>query len=313
MYRTFPKSKNQPELGQLSLSFLDDKNWSEFLGTKGLTLLMGDKEAGPYIYFSSSAPMEDEMKVGIAHGHDADTWRISIQGTTNMGKYAYTKSQFRFQDGGIPYPGDNFTWGPEGGFGIVIFADRRGFPVRPVDPKLAEKVAAAQQPMVERTGVDLQHPCPGAPAIRCTLGDTKYGHLDGSFETAESWPEIAPGARAAVSVLGEPIVGPVLVLLQSDPGVLVVPAVTLATETLHIVVDGSCVVDGETKKLGDFWVVETGEQSAVVAGSNGSSHALVIGNRQALDGFDVSNSADVKAIVWAENLRVITADLIAKL
>lgn len=55
--------------------------------------------------------MHEQMKVGVAHGYDADNWRISIQGTTNVGKYAYTGRQFRFQDGGLPYPGDNFTWG----------------------------------------------------------------------------------------------------------------------------------------------------------------------------------------------------------
>ncbi len=309
MLRTFPKSDNFSPTGQLALSFREAENWSEFLGCKGLTLLMGDEDAGPYIYFSSSEPMQDQMNVGIAHGHDADTWRISIQGTTNVGKYAYTESQFRFQDGGISYPGDNFTWGPDGGYGIVIFADRRGFPVRPVDANIAAKAAAAQQPMVERMGIDLQHPCPGAPAIRTTIGATRHGHLDSSFETAAHWPEIAPGTRAAVSVLGEPTVGPVLVMLHSDPGALVVPAGTLACETLHIVVDGSCEVDGETRTLGDFWAAEAGQQSAVVAGSNGLSHALLIGNRQAVAGFDVSK----KTAIWADNLRDITSTLLAQL
>jgi hypothetical protein len=309
MLRTFPKNQNSSQAGHLDLSFREAENWSEFLGCKGLTLLMGDEDAGPYVYFSSSEPMQDEMKVGIAHGHDADTWRISIQGTTNVGKYAYTESQFRFQDGGISYPGDNFTWGPDGGYGIVIFADRRGFPVRPVDPNIAAKAAAAQQPMVERMGIDLQHPCPGAPAIRTTIGETKHGHLDSSFETATNWPEIAPGTRAAISVLGERTVGPVLVMLRSDPGALVVPAGTLAAETLHIVVDGSCEADSETRTMGDFWVKEAGQQSEVVAGANGMSHALLISNRQAVAGFDVSRNA----ATWADNLRSTTSSLISQL
>ena len=98
-------------------------------------------------------------------------------------------------------------------------------------------------------------------------------------------------------------------MLHSDPGALVAPAGTLASETLHMVVDGSCQVDGETRTLGDFWVAQAGQQSEVIAGASGMSHALLIGNRQAVAGFDVSKDA----VTWVDNLRATTSALLAQL
>ena len=276
--------------GQVAMSFRDVERWGQYGDGRGLVLMLGDATAGPWVFFSCFGPMENEMPRGFAHGHDSDNWRISIQGTTNMGKYAYTQSQFRFQDGGVPYPGDNVAWGPQGGYGIVMFADRRGWPVRPVDEKLVEQMETQQNAYSQQMGIEVLHPCPGAPAIRTTLGDTTHGHLDSGFDSAADWDEIVPGTRAAVSVMGEPTLGPVLVLLNSDSGAQAVPAGNLSTETLHVVAGGSCVVDGATKMLGDFWLTESGAQSEVVAGPDGLSHVLVIGERQALPAFNVADN-----------------------
>ena len=71
------------------------------------------------------------MPLSFAHAHASDNWRISVRGTTNMGRDTYEQGQFRFHDGGVPYASDNFAWGPDGGYGIIMFADRRGFAIRP--------------------------------------------------------------------------------------------------------------------------------------------------------------------------------------
>lgn len=291
MYST-PVSKVNPAVnGQVNLSFRDVEGWRRFFGVgKSLDLLMGDDTAGAYILFSCFGPMEDEMPRGPAHGHDSDTWRISIQGTTNVGKYAYTQGQFRFQDGSITYPGDNVAWGPQGGYGMLIFADRRGWPARPVDKKFQERAAVQQKPFSDKLGIQVEHTRPDASStIRTTLGETFHGHLDSSFETAGDWNEVSTGTRAAVSLMGERRVGPVLVLLNSDPGARVVPAGRLGTEALHVIAEGSCTVDGATKTLGDFWLSEAGAQSEVVAGPEGLSHVLVIGERQMLPKFIVGD------------------------
>ena len=80
------------------------------------------------------------MPLSFAHAHASDNWRISVRGTTNMGRDTYEQGQFRFHDGGVPYASDNFAWGPEGGYGIIVFADRRGFAIRPVKAEIAERI-----------------------------------------------------------------------------------------------------------------------------------------------------------------------------
>ena len=52
------------------------------------------------------------MPLSFAHPHASDDWRISVRGTTNMGRDAYEQGQFRFHDGGVPYASDDFAWGP---------------------------------------------------------------------------------------------------------------------------------------------------------------------------------------------------------
>ena len=66
-------------------------------------------------------------------------------------------------------------------------------------------------------GIDVQDPCPGAPAIMTTLGPTTLAHLDAGFDTSEQWNEIVPGVRMAAGLAGEPTCGPVLVFVDSRP------------------------------------------------------------------------------------------------
>src|SRR5919112_1315415 len=88
----------------------------------------------------SVTPPADQMPLSFAHAHASDNWRISVRGTTNMGRDAYAQGQWRFHDGGVPYASDNFAWGPEGGYGIIVFADRRGFAIEPVKASIATEV-----------------------------------------------------------------------------------------------------------------------------------------------------------------------------
>ena len=116
------------------ISFREAEEWGDFNNGKDLAMLIGDPTCGPLIEATSRPPEEEEPFRAPAHGHPSDNWRITLQGTTNMGKDAYGAGQFRFQDGGVPYAGDNLAWGPKGGFGILVFADRRGSPIRFVKP-----------------------------------------------------------------------------------------------------------------------------------------------------------------------------------
>ena len=184
-------------------------------------------------------PSDVQMPLSFAHAHASDNWRISVRGTTNMGRDTYEQGQFRFHDGGVPYASDNFAWGPEGGYGIIVFADRRGFAILPVKAEIAERVTPAQEAAGTFLGIDMQNPCPGAPAIATTMGPTVRSHLDGGFDTSEQWDEIAPGVRMAAGLAGEPTGGPVLVFLNGAAGTEVLPIRSIGSETIVAPVSGS--------------------------------------------------------------------------
>jgi len=167
-----------------------------------------------------------------------------------MGRDAYEQGQFRFHDGGVPYASDNFAWGPDGGYGIIMFAER---------------VTPEQEASGAFLGIDMQDPGPGAPAIARTLGPTTGAHLDGGFDGSATWDEIAPGVRMAAGLAGEPTCGPVLAFLDCAAGTEAVPARSISTETIVAPVSGS-IDAGTTLTQGDVRVEESDvEQPALVA------------------------------------------------
>ena len=220
------------------------------MGATILPIMVGDDHCGPFIVLSYVEPSEEQMPLSFAHAHASDNWRISVRGTTNMGRDAYEQGQFRFHDGGVPYASDNFAWGPDGGYGIIMFADRRGFAIRPVKPEIAARVTPEQEAGGAALGIDMRDPCPGAPAIATTMGPTTQAHLDGGFDASEEWDEIAPGVRMAAGIAGEPTCGPVLVFLDCAAGCEAVPTRSIGSETIVAPVSGSIDAGGATLAAG---------------------------------------------------------------
>jgi hypothetical protein len=269
--------------GHVDASFDDRAGWSESLGAEILGILAGDDHCGPFIVLSYVEPMEEQMPLSFAHAHASDNWRISVRGTTNMGRDTYEQGQFRFHDGGVPYASDNFAWGPDGGLGILMFADRRGFAIRPVKAEIAATVVPEQAAAGAFLGIDLQDPCPGAPAIATTMGPTTRSHLDGGFDTSGAWDEIAPGVRMAVALAGEPTAGPVLVFLDGAPGSEVVPPRAIGSDTIVAPVTGSIDAAGTALGQGDVRVEEPGvEHPGLVAGPDGVQLVVIFADRRAL-------------------------------
>ena len=291
-------------------SFREAEEWVDFSNGKDLALLLGDRDCGPLIELTSRPPEPEEMPRAPAHGHASDNWRITIQGTTNMGRYAYGAGQFRFQDGGVPYAGDNLAWGPAGGFGIIMFADRRGSPIRFVDPnhEFQAGADAGARAFADAYGFALRDPCPGAPA----------------FHPHDPWPDAAraPGygvrgiglvggsdtRRAACDLparRGDGRAGPGAAALRSR-ALRRARRGRFRPKCSMRIVAGSCVVDGShrelsagereglaprKKRLGDAWVTEPGPQPEVVAGPGGLSHIVVFADRRAVGGFTASGDA----------------------
>jgi hypothetical protein len=283
MYRILSTTPMTPVDGHVDIDFEDRTAWSENGGATILSIMMGDEHCGPFVALSYVEPTTTQMPLSFAHAHASDNWRISVRGTTNMGRDAYAQGQFRFHDGGVPYASDNYAWGPDGGYGIIMFADRRGFPIRPVKAELLEQMMPAQEGFGRAMGIDVQDPCPGAPAIITTLGPTARAHLDGGFDTSEQWAEIAPGVRMAAGLAGEPTCGPVLVFVDCAAGTEAVPARSIGSETIVAPVSGSIDAAGATMNQGDVRLEEVDvDHPALVAGPDGAQVVLIFADRRAL-------------------------------
>jgi hypothetical protein len=269
--------------GHVDASYTDRAGWAEDLGATILGIMVGDDRCGPFVVLSYVEPCEEQMPLSFAHAHASDNWRISVRGTTNMGRDTYEQGQFRFHDGGVPYASDNFAWGPDGGYGMIMFADRRGFAIRPVKAKIAEKITPQQEAAGAFLGIEMKDPCPGAPAIATTMGPTTQSHLDGGFDAADEWAEISAGVRMAAGLAGEPECGPVLVFLDSAAGGEAIPAHSIGSETIVAPVSGSVSAAGATLTQGDVRVEESDvEHPALVAGPDGAQLVVIFADRRAL-------------------------------
>jgi len=283
MYRILSTTPMEAVDGHVDATYADRTGWSEDMGASILPIMVGDDHCGPFIVLSYVAPMDEQMPLSFAHAHASDNWRISVRGTTNMGHDTYEQGQFRFHDGGVPYASDNFAWGPEGGYGIIMFADRRGFAIRPVKAEIAAKITPQQEAGGALLGIDMRDPCPGAPAIATTMGPTVRAHLDGGFDTSDEWDEISPGVRMAAGLAGEPTCGPVLVFVDCAAGREAVPVRSIGSETIVAPVSGSIDVAGVTLVQGDVRVEEGDvEHPALVAGPDGAQLVVIFADRRAL-------------------------------
>jgi hypothetical protein len=283
MYQILSTTPMEPVDGHVDATYTDRTGWSDDMGAQVLAIMMGDERCGPFVVLSYVEPSDEQMPLSFAHAHASDNWRISVRGTTNMGHDTYEQGQFRFHDGGVPYASDNFAWGPDGGYGIIMFADRRGFAIRPVKAKIAERLAPQQEAAGALLGIDMQDPCPGAPAIRTTMGPTERAHLDGGFDTSSDWDEISPGVRMAVGIAGERDCGPVLVFLDCAPGREALPPRSIGTEAIVAPVSGSIDAAGTTLAHGDVRVEEADvDHPALVAGPDGVQLVVIFADRRAL-------------------------------
>ena len=284
MYRILMPEPIEASDGKVDLDFRDPSRWPAYVGNGfGVTTMLGDEQAGPMVFLSSFPPNPEQMPTGFSHAHASDNWRITVRGTTNMGRDAYTEGQFRFQDGGVPYPSDNVAWGPEGGFGIIMFADRRGFAIRPVKAEIAERLGPQQEQVGKTLGIDMRDPCPGAPAIATSVGGTTRGQLVSGFERADSWPEVTSGVRLTAALLGEPSCGPVMLLTRGAPGTTVLPARLISTEVVQAVVAGTATIGDEVLDSCRVRIEEADTAGApIVAGPDGLSLVTIVADRRAV-------------------------------
>jgi hypothetical protein len=275
------------------LSFHDTGAWPIRFGDMANTSVkVGDDTCGPIIGPVACQP-GTVPPPAAAHAHASDTFRIILRGTFKMGPEMYGPGEFRFQQGWRPYPGED-ALGDDGLWMAVFVADRRGMRARyvkepPPDSPEAQ-VAVEMHRYFGRTyelkGGDVwfsddPKDTAGPSALASSLGPIKSGKRNGSFADADSWTTSHPGTREAVSILGDPICGPVVVLTATEPNGVVTPPCRFDTEVFRMIVAGACEIDGRRYEKGDMRIDRAGEWfGPVVAGPEGMQQVVVIGDRR---------------------------------
>jgi len=277
----------------------------------GLPMLLafGDDLVGPLMGLFFDAPSAPEQlaeppDLTPAHAHAADNFRICMVGELWVGPERYHHGEFRIQESGRPYGADGDAPHPEGNWRLIMFADRRGHRVRPVNPELRAEIDARRDETLARMAPYvrelLDDDDKGVVGMGTNLGArSRIGHIDGSFADAHRWDDIGHGATVAAALLGLPDRGPLVMLVRTPGGQVAAPAGTYASDTFRCVISGTARVGDRDLHMGEMMVKAAGRTwPAVVAGDNGLDECFVVGDRRGA----VPATADGQ---WAGSVRAL--------
>ena len=299
------------------LSFSCPEHWPARVDVLAAgAVLIGDDECGPAIGVTAISP-GDLADDAPAHAHGSDNFRIVLRGELTMGRERYSDGRYRFQAGGVPYPGESND-ATNGMWMLVLMADRRGMRRRlaqPLEPGSVEDLIEHELHLymskaLEVAGdlVDPDDSC-GPSAIATTLGRVSNGgKLNGTFDDETSWTRVSPTTRAAVTLMGERERGPVVVLSATDPLARAMPPCRFDTEVFRLVVAGDAAIGDRILSQGDMRVQQAGEWSdPVTAGPNGLRELIIIGDRRfATPDVDVEGDAES---AWPHTLGAVVSVL----
>lgn len=290
MLQLFPEDIGQRHDDHVRLSFADTSGWADLpypasSGGHIALMLFGDAVDGPFAVLGSTTPTDMDAPRGPAHGHESDSWRISLIGSSPMGNESYGPGEFRWQDGGRPYGADGYASGPTGGHHLVMFGDRRGFATQPVKKDLVEHFQHRDRAVAAQFGIDIpdEYP-PEARGVRTSIGRAdKAGKVNGSFADAATWHPVSTGVRASWGVMGHEAVGPVVLSARADADAQLLPTMTLRTEVVVMVVAGTLEIGGCTYGPGELRITAAGAPTpAIVAGTGGADVCVIVADRSAL-------------------------------
>ena len=247
--------------------------------------LFGHETEGPMFLLAETAPTGEDPPRTPAHGHESDTFRISLIGTSFMGPESYGPGEFRWQVGGRPYGADSYANGTDGGYHLVMFGDRRGFPTKVVKKELQPHFTERDAALQGLFGIEppVPYPVEGRGVATSTGTVDKAGKVNGSFAEAADWDEVEPGLRVHSGVMGHQELGPLLVMARAEAGTEVLPSTALSTEVLVMVVSGSLSIGDRVYEQGDCRIqASTAALPALVAGPDGADVTIVVGDRSVL-------------------------------
>lgn len=252
---------------------------STYVSTKRVAIQLGDLQRGPGIALVALPPGGGSPTTA-PHGHASDNFRLSLRGTLSMGRDSYSAGEFRLHEGWKPYATDNYSNGPDGGWMLLMFGDRRGTRGQP----------DVWQQHPERRA-DLDPDKAGPSALAASWGAVRNAHLNGSFFETESWREYSDGIRVAACLLGDAEKGPLVLMTDTQAGATCFPKSTVSTEVLRIVVRGTCTSDSAVYGVGDGQAQQDGTPwEPAIAGDGGVGELIVFGDRRAVLALDPNNA-----------------------
>jgi hypothetical protein len=290
MHVVMPAAEPTSTDDHLDLSFRRPDGWIDLPAedaTAGRLLLamFGHETEGPMFLLAETAPTDADPPRTPAHGHESDTFRISLIGRSFMGPESYGPGEFRWQVGGRPYGADSYANGAEGGYHLVMFGDRRGFPTKVVKKELQPQFTERDAALQGLFGIEppVPYPIEGRGVATSTGAVDKAGKVNGSFAESDTWDEVAPGLRVHSGVMGHQEVGPLILMARADAGTELLPVTSLATEVLVMVVSGSLSIGDRVHEQGDLRLqASTAPLPAVAAGPDGADVVVIVGDRSAL-------------------------------
>jgi hypothetical protein len=283
---------------------------------------IGDPVAGPLVGLFYDAPSTPEQLEGPpdlapAHSHPCDNFRIVMKGELWVGQERYHHGQYRLQRSGRPYGRDGDAPHADGNWRIIFFADRRGHRVRPTNPELRaqfaspETLARTKEHFGDVLPVVLADEDDGVNGLVTTIGKpfSRVGHVDGSFDEADTWEPVGSGGRLAVTLMGVHDVGPVVLLQRTRAGEVATPAAHFGADVFRCVIRGSYRRDGQVAQMGDTVLrAENQPWDAVIAGEDGLDEVIIIGDRRGLPAVAAGPGQD-----WADTVGTIVDRLTLEL
>jgi hypothetical protein len=271
---------------------------------------LGDPASGPCVGLSIVTP-DDEDAWTRTHSHGTDQFRVMIRGTCRaVGRHVLRPGQFAFQESGMLYREgiggrDDEVWS------FLVAGDRRGvLGSMPRGDNGNPKFEFTDEMRKAYAAAAASNPggAKGIPGVVTTLGSCRQGYLGGSFADAgpdgEGWRALASGVTAAVAAWGDEASGPVALLLHTAPRTVALPRLTTGTESVFLVVGGSCVVGEAELSSGDLRVtapdLPLGE---VMAGDDGLDALFLVADRRALPVVDGD-------AVWQDAIDTLLGDVV---
>jgi hypothetical protein len=175
-------------------------------------LLSDDAERGSVALLFATPPGSPVERRFAAHMYPSDNWRVSLHGSFVMSGTKYGPVDFRIQQSWRTNPPEGMPGGSDGGWQLLVFADRRGTRVRPASPDHdTEALFAPQRALPDMSGYrgdlfsDDSSDTAGGSANVTMLGQlSPSAHLDGAMAPTGQWLGDGTGTCAAIYLPATP-------------------------------------------------------------------------------------------------------------